>query len=217
MRNIVHAAILAVVTFFLSFALVWLELPGILLLHQFDNSSGPSDSNNIATLLVNFTLYMLFWYLAIRVWKSRRRWKIVGVIVAVVGILITGTVVIPNFLAARTRPQEMAALQTIRSISTAQSQYHSKFGRYAGSLSELVGPSSEYLLPEDLAAGTKGGDTFSLHSTATGYTLNANPVKYGSTGGKTFFDDETGVIRVHSGREPATAANEIDTSHVEIR
>src|SRR5258708_2455639 len=138
MRNIVHAAILAVVTFFLSFAIVWLELPGSLLLHQFDNSSGPSDSTNIATLLVNFTLYMLFWYLAIRVWKSRRRWKIVGVIVAVVGILITGTVVIPNFLAARTRPQEMAALQTIRSIGTAQSQYHSKFGRYAGSLSDFV-------------------------------------------------------------------------------
>jgi type IV pilus assembly protein PilA len=139
-------------------------------------------------------------------------------IVAVFGILCIGIALAfaaPKLAEARMNAQEMAAILNIRSINTAQVQYYTEFGRYARSLSELAppskgaaGPSAADLLPADLAAGTKGGYTFALHSSPTGYTLNANPVKYGSTGRRTFFSDESMAIRVHWGPEPATAASE---------
>jgi type IV pilus assembly protein PilA len=143
---------------------------------------------------------------------------IVVAAVAVLGILAIGgivaAVVIPNIVGANTRAQEMTAILNVRSINTAQVQYYSEFGRYAKSLSELgppsngkEGPASAGLIPADLAAGTKGGYTFTLRGSSTGYTVNANPVKYGSTGSRTFFSDESLVIRANSGPEPATAAS----------
>jgi type IV pilus assembly protein PilA len=143
---------------------------------------------------------------------------IVVAVVAVFGILAIGGVVaavlLPNVVKASTRAQEMGAILNVRSINTAQVQYYTEFGRYAKSLSELgppsngkEGPASAGLIPADLASGTKGGYIFTLRASSTGYTVNANPVKYGSTGSRTFFSDESLVIRANSGPEPATAAS----------
>jgi type IV pilus assembly protein PilA len=144
---------------------------------------------------------------------------IVVAVVAFFGILAIGGVVaaifIPNVVKASTRAQEMGAIVNIRLINATQVQYYSEFGRYAKSLSELgppsngkEGPSGAGLIPADLASGTKGGYTFKLSGSSTGYTVNANPVKYGSTGSRTFFSDESFVIRANSGPEPATAASD---------
>lgn len=144
---------------------------------------------------------------------------IVVAVVAFFGMLAIGgivaAVVIPVLTGANTRALEMAAILNVRSINTAQVQYYSEFGRYAKSLSELgpasdgkEGPASVGLIRADLAAGTKSGYTFTLRGSPTGYTVNANPVKYGSTGRRTFFSDESMVIRAHSGPEPATAASD---------
>ena len=146
--------------------------------------------------------------------RSKAKTVIIAVgIVAVFGILCIGIALafaIPmssqKLAVARMHALEMAAILNIRSINNAQVQYYTQFGRYARSLSEL-GPSGAGLLPADSAAGTKGGYTFTLHSSPTGYTLNANPVKYGSTGRRTFFSDESLVIRANSGPGPATAAS----------
>jgi len=140
---------------------------------------------------------------------------IVVAVVAFFAILAVGgivaAVVLPNIAGANTRAQEMAAILNVRSINTAQVQYYSEFGRYAKSLSDLgppsngkEGPAAAGLIPADLAAGTRGGYTFTVRGSAAGYTVNANPVKYGRTGSRTFFSDETLVIRAHSGSEPAT-------------
>jgi len=147
--------------------------------------------------------------------RSKAKTVIIAVgIVAVFGILCIGIALafaIPmssqKLAVARMNAQEMAAILNIRSINTAQVQYYTQFDRYARSLSELAHSSAD-LLPADLATGTKGGYTFTLHSSPTGYTLNANPVKYGSTGRRTFFSDESLAIRQHWGPEPATAASD---------
>jgi type IV pilus assembly protein PilA len=140
-------------------------------------------------------------------------------IVAVFGILSSGTVMVvfaqSKLEVSRMIAQETAAIVNIRTVHTAQVQYFTQFDRYARSLSDLgppskgpAGPSSADLIPADLAAGTKGGYTFTLRGSPKSYTLNANPVKYGSTGRKTFFSDDSMVIRAHSGPEPATAASD---------
>ena len=90
-------------------------------------------------------------------------------------------------------------------------QYNSQFGRFAQSLTELGPPasgndtaSSANLISADLASGTKQGYTFTLTGTPTGYTVTAVPTAFGSTGSRTFFTDQSLVVRENYGQEPAT-------------
>ena len=143
---------------------------------------------------------------------------IVVAVVAVFGILVLGGIalalVTPNLGKARMSAEEMSAIQNVRTICAAQMQYYLLYNRYATSLSELgpssdgkTGPSFADLLPADLAAGAKGGYTYTVKASPTGFTVNANPVKYGTTGRRTFFSDESMVIRANSGPGPASAAS----------
>jgi type II secretory pathway pseudopilin PulG len=143
---------------------------------------------------------------------------IVVVVVALFGVIAIGGIVaavaIPNLVTKRIAIQEIDAIRCVRLINTAQVQYFTQYDRYAGSLSELgppadgpAGPASADILPASLAAGVRSGYTYTLQRSPTGYTVNANPVKYGSTGRRTFFSDESMVIRANPGPEPATAAS----------
>src|SRR5258706_13268918 len=152
---------------------------------------------------------------------SRSKNPIVIIIVAVVavfGILIIGGIalalVTPNLGKARMSAEEMSAIHNVRTICGAQVQYYLVYNRYATSLSELgppsdgkPGPSFADLLPADLAAGGTDRYTYTVKVSPTGFTVNANPVKFGTTGRRTFFSDESLVIRANPGPAPATAAS----------
>jgi len=108
--------------------------------------------------------------------------------------------------------QETAALLAIRTLHTVQVQYYSQFGRYAASLTELgppasgtPGPAGAGLIDRDLASGTKDGYKFTLTGTVSGYVIHADPEEYGKSGSRTFYSDQTMVIRQNHGPEPATA------------
>jgi hypothetical protein len=58
-----------------------------------------------------------------------------------------------------------------------------------------------------MAEGTKNGYKFVLTGTPTGYTVNANPVTPGTTGRRTFYSDQTGIIRENWGQEPANQSS----------
>ena len=98
---------------------------------------------------------------------------------------------------------EQAALQQLKTIQRAQTRHFSQFGRFAAKLEEL-GPSAANRIPGDLAKGVKTGYQFTLIGGPTSYTINANPVNFGTTGRRTFFSDQSNVIRENWGQEPAT-------------
>jgi hypothetical protein len=107
---------------------------------------------------------------------------------------------------------ETAVINEIGTLHKAQLQYYSQFNRYAASLNELgppvsgaPGPSGADLIPKTLAEGKKSGYIFTLAGTATGYAINANPERFGGTGRKTFFSDQTLIMRSNSSPEPANA------------
>ena len=111
--------------------------------------------------------------------------------------------------------QEMGAMKTITTIHTAEAQYFSQFGKFAGSLQELgppasgaAGPSAADLIPGLLAnTGEGSGYKYVLTLTATGYTVNANPDAFGTTGTRTFYSDQSLTIHNHYGQEPASATD----------
>lgn len=141
-----------------------------------------------------------------------RGFTLIELLIVVAIILIIAAIAVPKLDQARMYSQEMAAIRHIGTIHTAQTQYYSQFGRFASSLKELgppesgaPGPEAADLIPEDLASGEKSGYRFTLEATETGYRIIAVPIAYGKTGRRTFYSDQTLVIRENWGPEPATA------------
>ena len=112
---------------------------------------------------------------------------------------------------SRTLAEEMAAIQTMKTLQSAQVQYFSQYGNYAKTLSQLGpatnGPSSAQaadLIPPDLAGGVKGGYTFTLEGDGQKYVIQARPVSYGKTGNRSFYSDTSLVVHQNNDDAPAS-------------
>ena len=100
--------------------------------------------------------------------------------------------------------REMAAATTIaRGINPAETQYKSRYGRYAISLAELA---QAHLLPEDLSNGGGSGYKYTLIGTAPGYQVNAEPTVH-SDATTSFYSDQSLSIHCRRDRTPATASD----------
>ena len=144
--------------------------------------------------------------------RRRRGFSLIELLIVIAIILIIITMAMPKLQNAKKFAQETAAKRAIQTIHTAEVQYNSQYGRYAVSLTELgppasgaAGPAAADLIGEDLSNGTKEGYKFTVAGNAGGYVVNAIPEIFGTTGSKTFFSDQTMVIRENDGPEPATA------------
>ena len=133
------------------------------------------------------------------------------------GILALGLVMLirlltPPRLGRQHDSQQTGAIAAIRTLHTAQVEFYSRYGRYAASLTELgpppsgaASPSAADLISNDLAVGEKSGYKLALTATPDGYAINADPVAFNSRAGRTFYSDQTLVIRENLGWEPATS------------
>lgn len=144
--------------------------------------------------------------------RRRRGFTLIELLIVVAIVLIIAAIAAPKMNIARQHAQEMAAVEQIRTLHAAQVQYYSQFGKFATKLEELgppasgqAGPNAADLIPGDLAKGIKTGYQFTVVGGPAGYTINANPVTFGSTGRRTFFSDQTHTIRQNWTAEPATA------------
>jgi len=106
-------------------------------------------------------------------------------------------------LAAR----EDAVVVDLRSLDEAVQTYRRAFGKLPDSLSQLgpapkdqISPEQASLVPEELAAGGKGGYRFryrivaGAQEDAPSFELAAMPDEYGKTGRRSFFVDSAGKI-----------------------
>jgi len=141
----------------------------------------------------------------------RKGFTLIELLIVVAIILIIAAIAVPKLNNARMHAQEMAAIEQIRTIHAAQTMYMSQFGKFATKLEELgppasgaAGPAAADLIPGDLAKGVKTGYNFVLQGGPNGYTVVATPQVFGSTGRRTFFSDQTLVVRENYGQEPAT-------------
>src|SRR5262252_3889601 len=143
--------------------------------------------------------------------RRRRGFSLIELLIVIAIILIIITIALPRLSRARMYSQETAAIAAIRTIHTAQVQYYSQFGKYAASLTELgpptsgaAGPAAADMIGNDLAGGIKSGYKFTVTANPAGYVIHANPESFGSSGSRTFYSDQTMVIRQNYGQEPAT-------------
>ena len=111
---------------------------------------------------------------------------------------MVAAIAIPNLLASYRAANEAAAQSTLRTLHAAEATYQATRGQGKfGTLNELV---AEGLIDPKVATGTKSGYIFSLELTTTdmnypGFAVVGVPETYRKTGLRSFYIDETGVIR----------------------
>lgn len=141
--------------------------------------------------------------------------SLIEMMIVIAIILIIVSIAIPNFHKAQITAHQMAAMRTIAALQTAEAQYYTQYGEYAGSLAELGPPASGAsghaaadLIPARLAAtGEASGYKFVIAPNHIGYTISASPLAFGTTGERTFFSDQSLALHCHDGPEPASAAD----------
>ncbi|HLJ51628.1 MAG TPA: type II secretion system protein [Bryobacteraceae bacterium] len=131
----------------------------------------------------------------------RRGFSLVELLIVMAIILVILAVAIPRAMAAILNAKETAVLREVQTIHQAQIQYSSQFGRFASSLDELQ---KANIITGKLASGEKDGYLFMLTPTPGGYVLHANPRVFQSTGRRTFYIDQDGVVHQNWGQDPAT-------------
>jgi type IV pilus assembly protein PilA len=129
-------------------------------------------------------------------------------------IVIALTLIIPKLGSARMNANEMAVIRELQTINTMQVQYMSQFQRFATTLAELgpptsggPGPQAADLIPNALSGGDKDGYIFTMTATPSGYTLNANPKVFNTSGRRTFYTDQNGLIHQNWSAEAANVSS----------
>src|SRR5579872_7245879 len=89
--------------------------------------------------------------------------------------------------------QETRAIVSMRKVCEAEDQYYAIHHTYAGLRS--LGPKGANLVDKNIAGGRVGDYRLTLEITSTGYGLRALHDRSGQAGARTFYTDETKVIR----------------------
>lgn len=112
-----------------------------------------------------------------------------------VPIAIIAAIAIPNLLAARRSANEGSALYVMRKIFTAEATYQAVHGKY-GELADLA---NEHLIDSEVISGPRNGYKFAVSGLSAdgvgAFELTGVPVLYQSSGVRSFYIDESGVIR----------------------
>jgi len=147
--------------------------------------------------------------------------------VLIVPLLIIMAIAIPNLLASRRAANEGASMAVLRTIHSAEATYQATTGR--GSYGTLDQLADAQLINPDFAAkaetgrygykfklevGSSSYNSMREDSELPGFHLVAVPMEYGSSGNRSFYIDETGVIRGEDahGREATALTPAVDNS-----
>jgi type IV pilus assembly protein PilA len=142
---------------------------------------------------------------------NTRGFTLIELLIVISIILVILAIAVPKMNTQMQGAREMAVIREIGSIHQAETQYYSQFGKYAGNLAQLGPPVSgadgaeaANIIPKVLADGKKNGFIYTVAATSTGYAVTAVPESFGNSGRRTFYSDQTLVIRNNWGQEPAT-------------
>ncbi len=124
--------------------------------------------------------------------SQTRGFSLIELLIVVAIILIITAIAVPNLLQARIRSQEASAVNSVRTITSAEIMYRIRFGTYTG----LADLHEEGILDTELgtAPHQKSGYVFSATGDIQSFTVGATPIADGA-GRRSFCSDTPAVIR----------------------
>jgi type IV pilus assembly protein PilA len=141
---------------------------------------------------------------------KERGFSLIELLIVVTIILIIAAIAIPNLMRSKMQANETAAVGALRALTTSAVMYSTTYGGFPHALSDM-GPAagsvngtstSADLIDSVLATGVKSGYKFIFTVVASDpsgnvetYSIAATPVVPGSSGQRTFYTDQSGIIR----------------------
>ena len=146
--------------------------------------------------------------------------SLIELLIVVAIILIIAAIAIPNLLRSKMAANEASAVATLRTYNTSIISYENLYATTPAALSNL-GPSTsptstaadmvDNLLGSNASGAStpqKSGYSFTYtQGSSTTYTISAQPLTYNSSGQRSFFTDQSGVIRFVTTNNAATASS----------
>jgi type IV pilus assembly protein PilA len=156
--------------------------------------------------------------------RKQKGFSLIELLIVVAIILIIAAIAIPNLLKSRIAANEASAVGSVRTINTAEVTYaatypNTGFSKDLISLSANGQPATADsthagLIDDVLGAGKKSGYSFTAVGVLDGgsglyttYTVTADPITGGTTGQRSFFSDQSGVIRYNAAGGGANTTN----------
>jgi prepilin-type N-terminal cleavage/methylation domain-containing protein len=146
--------------------------------------------------------------------RRQRGFSLIELLIVVTIILIIAAIAIPSLTHSKMQANEAAAVVTLQTLNSTAVMYSTTYGTFPHAISDL-GPSSggsnsssatADLVDSALASGVKSGYKFTITPMATdpaghvlSYGITATPLVPGTTGQRSFFTDQSGVIRASQG------------------
>ena len=139
--------------------------------------------------------------------KREQGFTLIELMIVVSIIAIIAAIAIPSLLNARKAGNEASAISSLRTLTTVNEQYRTRFQTYASSLANL---SALAYIDSVLGSGAKSGYTFTFAGGTNTWTTSTVPTIAGTTGDRGFFVDNSGVIRFSATPPASSTSNPID-------
>jgi len=165
---------------------------------------------------------------------KNKGFSLIELLIVVAIILIIAAIAIPNLLRSRIAANEASAVASLRTLNTAEVTYASTYNSgFTSTLGQLATPSpagqpswSSADLVDPILSGyqasnsltgttfTKNGFTFMYTSSGTyptiaTYGVHADPMARGSSGQRSFYSDQSAVVRANATAQATGTDNPI--------
>ena len=134
--------------------------------------------------------------------KKNTGFTLIELMIVVAIIAVIAAIAVPNLLRSRISANESSAIGSLRTLTAAQTAFHAANAAYAADFADLLTPPDGVAAPyvdEALGSGSKAGYDFALAATdvTVDWNCTATPVSSGRSGIRTFYVDESGIIRLN--------------------
>jgi prepilin-type N-terminal cleavage/methylation domain-containing protein len=127
--------------------------------------------------------------------RKQEGFTLIELMIVVAIIAIIAAIAIPSLLNARKAGNEASAISSLRTLTTVNEQYRTRFQTFASALTDL---STTNYIDSVLGNGSKSGFGFTYSAGSTTWNCEAGPDVLGTDGDRSFFVDQTGIIRFSS-------------------